>query len=211
MTTPRLGLILAFGLTALTLTAGTAWAQPAPPPPPGYGYAPPPPPPRMPDRRGLAIGFSLGGGSYQLECGIACELFADERYEGFSGTFHIGGMLSPDMALLFDGWGIGYSPDEDRTLFHNIGTIALRYFVGPKLWLQGGLGWSNFSLSCTDDAIDPNCDESSETGGAAMVAAGLELFQTWTFALDVSVRFGVGAYEDGDVNMGSVQLGFNWY
>lgn len=192
---------LGFGSTAL-----------AQEPTPGrYGYPAPPPPPRTPVRDGFVLGFSVGGGSYRLTCGELCMPFAADRYQGGSFSLHIGGMIGPASAIVFDLWAIGYSPDADRTLFHNLGVVALRHFLARRVWLQGGFGWANFSLSCSDDAVDPTCGETSKTGGALMAAAGFEVLQMTTFTVDVVARLGVGKYQDGHVNMGAVQLGFNWY
>jgi hypothetical protein len=208
---------LAFVALAVTTAAPAAaqyGPQPGspPPPPPGGGYyqpqpsyyPPPPPPPPGVQRRGFTIGFSIGGGSFALECD-SCNV--DDRYEGVTAEFHIGGMVTPRIAILFDGWVVGSALNDYQTLFHNIGTVGLRYWATNQIWLQGGLGWANFSL---DDSRYQDSQE-SETGGAVMVAAGFEILQTSRFALDLSLRLGAGAYDGGGVNMGSAQIGFNWY
>jgi hypothetical protein len=220
----RKSLLSLMMFAVLALSAASAHAQYGPPPGPpppgpppgggggyGYGYGPPPAPPPGVERRGLVLGLSLGAGSFHLECGLACEAFADERYGGGSGTFDIGGMIAPNMAILFDVWAVGFRIDDDRTLFHNMGTVALRFFAARQFWVQGGLGWSNFSLACREDNVDPNCGEDSESGGAVVFAAGVEVFQGPSWALDLSARAGLGSYEEGDVNMGAVQVGFTWY
>ncbi len=191
-------------------------SPPPPPPPqggyyapqPGPGYYPPPPPPGV-DRRGFTIGFSIGAGSFSAVPDDDGQ--REFRLEGAGVELHLGGMVTREMAILFDIWGVGGDVNDYESVFHNIGTVALRYWAMPKLWLQGGVGWSNFSYSIRDCPSNADCSETSETGGAAMVAAGFELVQTRSFALDLSLRLGVGAYDGGSVNQASVQLGFNWY
>src|SRR5690606_7525552 len=82
---------------------------PPPPAPPGYGsnpyYAPPPPlPPRDIHRSGWNIGFSLGLGSMEssiapFEC-RGCE--SDPPSSAFD--VHIGSMVTPTLAIQFEGW-----------------------------------------------------------------------------------------------------------
>jgi hypothetical protein len=206
---------LAFVALAVT-TAAPAFAQygppPGPPPPPpgqgggyyqqGPGYYPPPPPPGV-QRRGFTFGGSLGGGSFTTHDEDGNEGF---ELEGVALEGHLGGMITPRLAVLFDLWAVGGNVNDDVSLFHNIGTVALRAFVGERFWLQGGLGWSNFSASDSRG----NYGE-SETGGAFVVGAGFEIYQAPYFAFDVSLRLGAGAYSDGTATQGSLQLGVNWY
>jgi hypothetical protein len=220
--------LISFGLFATILAIGLcaaapARAQVAPPPPPGYGPPPgyPPqgygPPPRYPDRRGFVIGFSLGGGSFEVNCeSVGCTQFfgiGDRRFEGGSFTFHIGGMVNETMAILFDAWGVAHSPNSRRTLTHNIGDIALRWFPHRLLWLQGGVGWANFNLHTDDCTSTQDCTERvGDTGFALVGGVGLELVQGRHFVLDVALRVAAGGYgEGGSVNMTALQLGLNWY
>lgn len=209
---------------ASVLAAAPAHAQYAPqPPPPGYGQPPgypppyaPPRPVRTPDRRGFVIGLSLGGGSFVVDCQSAgCTQFFggdDRRFEGGSLSFHIGGMVNETMAILFDAWGVAHSPDGDRTLTHNIGDIALRWFPHRIMWLQGGVGWANFNLHTSCRAGETCTERVGDTGFALVGAAGLELVQGEHFVLDVSLRIAGGGYgEGGSVNMTALQLGINWY
>jgi hypothetical protein len=209
----KLGLVGA-AMVATLFTLHRAQAQPAPsapPPGPGYGYGPPPPPQGRLVRRGLVLGVGVGGGNYRITCGLVCDSFLKDRYSGPSFSLFVGGMIGDDVALMFDAWGVSSSINDHESLFHNMGTIALRYFPTSKLWLQGGLGWSNFSIGCDSQSTSQDCGETSKTGGAVMVAAGLELLQGVHWTVDVSVRAGGGAYDNGHVDMGAIQVGLNWY
>ena len=50
-----------------------------------------------------------------------------------------------------------------------------------------------------------------------MLAAGIELFQAYNYAMDLQLRYGnavysgAGADSAGDTNMVTVLIGFNWY
>lgn len=127
-------------VSALLLTSATAAvAQPAaspPPPPPGYGYAPPPPSFGVVRREGFLIGFSLGGGAFSLADCDDCE-----SMDGVALDLHLGGMLTPRLALMFDGSGVAHSLEGGGSLVHVIDTVAAQYWVHPRVWLKGGLGF----------------------------------------------------------------------
>jgi len=101
-----------------------------PPPPPPSGYPPPPPAqPPEPDgihRSGFIIGFSLGWGS------ISCSSCPDgDSLSGAAVDIHLGGMLAPNVALMFDGSGIGHTIDGSGTLTHVVDTLAV------QVWASG--------------------------------------------------------------------------
>jgi hypothetical protein len=215
----RSGLVILCSLAFLALTvlgarpAAAQYGPPGPPPPPpGGGYQPqprpyyqgPPPPPGV-QRRGFTIGASIGGGSFSISYDREN---VDDRLEGVSGEIHLGGMITPRLAILFDGWAVGGDINDYQSLFHNIGTVSLRAFFGQWVWLQGGLGFAQFTL---DDRLNGTSSSSSESGGAGMVAVGVEFFQDQHLTLDVSLRLGAASYSNADVSMGALQIGINWY
>jgi hypothetical protein len=52
----------------------------------------------------------------------------------------------------------------------------------------------------------------SESGFAIMGALGVEVVQSYNFALDLQGRFGHGFYsQGGDVNNFAFMVGVNWY
>jgi hypothetical protein len=182
--------------------SSVAAAQPgasAPPPPPPPGYYVQPAPIEGPQRSGFLIGFSLGGGT------ITCD--DCDGLNGVALDIHLGGMLAPNLALMFDGMGVAHSLEEGGNLIHVVDTLAAQYWVTPQLWLKGGIGIGRLTVN------DENGEEllASETGGAAMVGLGYELTHGQHFALDVQLRGAVARYDDADIRMGSLSLGFNWY
>jgi hypothetical protein len=217
----RSGLVILCSLVFLALTvlgarpAAAQYGPPPgpPPPPPGGGYyqpqprpyyQPPPPPPGV-QRRGFTIGASIGPGSFSI---TDKDANVDDQVEGASGEIHLGGMITPRLAILFDGWAVGGDVNDYQSVFHNIGTVSLRAFLGQWVWLQGGLGFAYFTI---DDRLNNTTSESSESGGAGMIAVGVEFFQDQHLTLDVSLRLGAASYSNADVSMGALQLGINWY
>jgi hypothetical protein len=191
-------LVLAFGIMFATLLGDASSAQAQ------YGY-PPPPPPRGFYRSGLLLGFGLGGGSISAEACAVCG-------GGFSGEFHIGGMVNPRLALMGDFWGVfhawnlaGYS----GTTAHSISSFALQYWVTPIVWLKGGMGIGRMQLI---DESSGGVTFGDETGLALMGGAGVEVVQVANFALDLHLRLGHGFYSGGgDVNTVAFMVGLNWY
>lgn len=190
-------LILALGVVLLTTVASLSVAQAQ------YGY--PPPPPRGVYRSGLVFGGSIGIGGISADaCGVYC---------GGAGMIegHIGGMLNPRLALMGDLWGSVHPWDDGistGTTYHGIYTLALQYWATDIVWIKGGLGFGHMQLQA-DDELNAFGDES---GLGAMAAVGVELMQSYNFALDIHLRLGHGFYsQGGDVNTAGLMVGVNWY
>jgi hypothetical protein len=213
----RKTLAVGLGITLLTLlgSLSVAQAQYGPPPqayPPSYyPPPPPPPPPRGVYRSGLVYGFSLGVGGLSLpDCGDVC---------GGVGMaeFHLGGMIAPRLAIMGDFWeSVRYFSDANLgtgETFHGIYTLAAQYWLTDQLWVKGGLGFGRIQID-TDNSDFPVDDES---GFAFMLAAGIEIVQSYNFALDLQLRYGNVTYSSessggaGDANTFGFMVGFNWY
>jgi hypothetical protein len=218
---PRKNQVVGLGIALLTLlgSISVAQAQYGPPPqgypPPPYYPPPPPPPPRGVFRSGLVYGFSLGFGSFSFSgCGDICGVAG-------MGEFHVGGMIGPRLALEGDFWGGIHAFSDnalgDGTTFNGIYTLALQYWLADIIWVKGGLGLGNVQISVNCD-ID-TCNVDDETGFAFMLAGGIEIVQSYNFALDLQLRYGNVVYKaadnggvgDGDTNMFALMIGFNWY
>ena len=209
----RLGLV--FGIATMIVLGASSIAHAqynAPPPgyyapPPRYAYPPPPPPPVYGGRYGLVIGGALGlGGISSNDC-PACGA-------GGAWEFHIGGMLNPQLALLFDMSGVVRSYDDTagntNTLYNSLFAVALQYWLTDRLWLKGGVGDAYISLDTTDYAgfVYSN---GSESALGLLGAGGFELISARTFSLDLQLRFMHGFYSgDGATNWGLL-IGLNWF
>jgi len=197
---------LAVSLVAFSLALGAATAASAQGAPgaPGAPFAPPNVEQRFShvDRQGLLIGFSLGGGSFGLADCDTCESF-----DGVAADFHIGAMLTQRLGLMWDVSAVSEATD-DLAVTHAISTAAAQFWVTPRVWIKGGIGVGQLSVS------DNNGDvvAESEVGAGVMFAAGVEVLQSRNFALDLQLRGSGVTYDENDtVSMASLTLGFNWY
>jgi hypothetical protein len=203
--TLAVGLLAAAGVLAIGV--GTAAAQYGPgghPPPPPPGYGPPPahhaPPPPGIHRSGFIIGFSLGGGSMIPDCSECDSL------NGPAFAIHLGGMVAPNLALMWDGSGVAKHDEYiDATLVNAVNTFAVQYWPTSMVWIKGGIGFGRLTLSSRSDRLE------SDTKPAVLAAAGVEVLQTRSFALDLSVRLVPVFYDDFTLTNASLNLGFNWY
>jgi hypothetical protein len=207
-------LFLGIGLaTIMILASGSvAHAQyqaPPPgyyaPPPPGYGgYPPPPPPPRYRYgmyRQGLIFGAALGFGQNDAS---ACDICGG----ALAFEFHIGGMVTPQLALVGDFWFNDHPiANSDSSMVHSIYTFAIQYWPISQLWLKGGIGGGNVDITSATVG-----ETSGENGLAIMGAGGFEMLQAGNFALDLQLRVGHGFYsQGGDVTSWALMIGTNWY
>lgn len=186
-----------FPLALLLGLSSVAAAQP------GY-YQGQPPPPRPPGlyRGGWVLGFALGAG----RAGASCD--GCDSYGGFAGEFHIGAMVTPQLALEGDFSSIIRSVGYDQSLSLNNGYFAAQFWPAPIVWIKGGIGlgflsfddfWNGYSIQ-------------SHTGGSLMFAVGVEVLQSSNFALDVQLRLSGTRFDDQNtVNSVALMIGANWY
>jgi hypothetical protein len=206
----RKNLLLALGVTLLTVLGSVSVAEAQGYPPPYY--PPPPPPPRGVYRAGLVFGFSGGvGGVGASNCGDAC---------GVAGVLegHLGGMISPRAALMFEVWGADHPWSSNGNSFETINTFftgAVQYWVNDILWIKGGLGLAELRQTVNDDYNGIYSSTVTDiTGFALFGAAGIEVLQSYNFALDIQLRIGNGFYsqsDGGDAQNYALMVGFNWY
>ncbi len=193
-TSPRSILAALMAAAALT-SAGVASAQPQPAR-------------QLPHREGLIFGFGLGGG--QMSCQSDQDI-CNKTLEG-SGSFdvHVGGMISPRLAIMGDAW-VMYYTENNVTITHSITTVAAQYWLAPRLWIKGGVGaavarahYRGILLSISDR---------TDSVPGVMAAIGYELLVGQRFAMDVKLKAGTGFYNDNQVRAknAALILGFNWY
>ena len=216
-------LLAAAALLAPAIASAQPSQTPPPPPPPpsgGYGYYSTTPT-RTPDgfqlRAGrLALGVGLGFGGMDGEnTSISCPTC---EYDPLSVgiDFHIGGMLSHRLALLFEIQGNAQTVEQhgfegEKTLSQVALLGAAQFWLTPRIWLKGGLGVASLQNTYSDAYGDQ--DEQIDTGAAVLLGAGIELVQSQNFALDLQGRVLVGSYDliDDSITAGTIGLGLNWY
>jgi hypothetical protein len=166
------------------------------------------------DRTGrLTWGFSLGlGGMHDGGSSITSCDNCDFKPLTLEVDAHIGGMLSPRFALMFEAQANGQTVhssfrDGDTTLTQGAAMIAGQFWVLPQLWIKGGIGLASLQVD------DQFFSDQIGTGGAIMGAIGVELFSARNFALELQGRVIEGSYNsfDDNVTSGTVGLGLNWY
>jgi hypothetical protein len=191
-------LAIGVGLVVLTLfgTMSAAHAQYGAPPP----YYPPPPP-RVSYRHGLLLGFGIGGGAITANDCTNCG-------GGAGGLeFHIGGMINPQLAIMFEIWGLARPLGDGFSLTQSIYTGSLQFWATPQFWLKGGLGGGTIDIS--DNYSGASFD--AQSAFAVSGALGYEVLQFANFALDLQFRLAHAAYDGGGANNVAVMIGFNWY
>jgi len=195
----------ALGIAATPSVASAQGYAPPPPPPPGY-YAPPAPPPMV--RTGFTLGVGLGIGSLHLS-----DSFGEDDFGSGFFELHLGGMISPRLALLVELWGSSHSNNEfnDEQLTQGNAGVALQGWVSPRLWLKGGIGSSRLEASDFGSVV------AEAEGAALLLAVGYELLHHPRYALDLQFRTTFASYgEDNafgelETSSGSLQIGFSWY
>jgi hypothetical protein len=158
-----------------------------------------PPPPRI--REGVVGGVGLGVGNLSASSCIGC---------GTGGALevHVGGMLNPSFALVADFW---YTSRDFPTgkASQVLYVFAVQRWVTDRLWLKIGAGGGVFSN--TTQAMGMPLAVVHDDGLGLVVAAGVEVAQFRTFALDLQVRLGRGYYGGvGRVNDTGFLVGADW-
>jgi hypothetical protein len=208
----RKNLIVGLGVVLLTVLGSVSIAEAQGYPPPYYPPPPPPPPPHGVYRAGLVFGFSAGVGSIHYnDCGDAC---------GVAGLLegHIGGMINPRTALMLEIWGADHPFSSGGNSFETINSFftgAVQYWVNDIVWIKGGLGVAELRQTVNDTYDNYGYTSADITGFALFGAAGVEVMQSYNFALDIQLRIGNGFYsQDGDsfsAQNYALMVGFNWY
>ena len=149
-------------------------------------------------RDGLTFGVGLGGGN--LGCsGDGCDDFTGAG----SLDLFIGGMLNPNLAVLFDAWWMVHSEDN-FDVSQGIMTANVKFWPVNNLWLRGGLGVARAAYTYDGTFID--AEDHTEWVPAFAVGVGVEPIATDTFGLDIKLEYGTGFYSDGDTRIHSAAL-----
>ena len=196
---------LAAALLVVGLMAGTARAQP-------YDAPPPPPPPQ---RGNIVLGGGIGVGGFSVQEGDG----EPEDYdEAFAYELRFGGMITPTLGLGVELFGLNQDETGDDTsgesfdvFQRNIGAWV-RWWVLPRLWLQGGIA------SARVGARSDSFDDVSYKGIGLSGAIGFEVLHAPRYALDIGLRLAAAGYdvsdelgEDLKTNSAAVGVAFNWF
>jgi hypothetical protein len=155
-------------------------------------------------RSGLVAGFGVGGGALGLSNCDGCGSWGTLALQG-----EIGGMVAPNVAILFDYTGNFHSFGGGDSMTNSIVDGAVRFFFGRIFWIEGGLGIGELTFDYSDGTYD-----TSGWGFAAMGAFGIEVLQTPRFALDLSARIAgerISTNPDQSIGSFNLMVGFHWY
>jgi hypothetical protein len=161
---------------------------------------------------GLFGGFSLQAGNVSCS-GDDCNKFY--KAGGFDG--HVGWGFNKSLGLVFDLYVLT-AQEGDLSITQGLGTIGVRYWIVPILWVQAGVGGAEASYKYTGIPGFTIADHTENAAGFT-AAAGFEVLKAKRFALDVEARFGYGVYGDNNNdghpdNTGrstSLGVGFTWF
>ena len=161
----------------------------------------------------LIFGFGLGLGGMS-DNGSAITTCGNCDFKPLAGEFdiHLGGMLSPQLGLMFEGQVNAQTIhsnffDGDTTLTQGAAMFAAQFWVIPQLWIKGGIGFANLQVDDTFVTQDLG------SGLAVMGGAGIELLSARRFALELQARIIRGTYNGGDdsVTSGTIGIGLDWF
>jgi len=156
-------------------------------------------------RQGLILGGGIGLGHVSCD-GADCS----DVNEAGGLNLQVGGLLAPDLGLMVDAWGMSHRDGDSATFTHTILTGAIRYWLVPRLWVQGGVGIAQATWDYNSDVVD--FQSKSDTVPAIMGGVGLELLSMPTFAMNLELRGGTGFFEDDTrVRNLSLGIGVDWY
>jgi hypothetical protein len=184
---------------------------------PNYGPAQPPLPPQPAEqtRQGWNLGLSLGVGSMTSSAGDFECLDCDTEPPAIAFDLHVGTMIMPRMALQAEAWVQSRALDAygDSSIGQSMFLLALQYWLTPRFWIKGGLGFASLTVSYNNGFEDVT--DNVNDGSAVMGALGYELVSSSSFALDLQLKTGAGIYDDGadgeDISSGVLAVGVNWY
>jgi len=156
---------------------------------------------------GLGLGGIGDGGSAITSCDNC-----DAKPLTLEGDFHIGGMVSPRLALLFEVQANAQTVhsdfyNDDTFLEQGAALFAAQLWLLPQLWIKGGIGFANLQLDNRYFLDDYG------SGGALLVAAGVELLSARNFAIDLQGRLLETSYNslNDNITSATIGIGIDWY
>jgi hypothetical protein len=142
-------------------------------------------------RRGLTFGIGLSVGSLVADC-AEC----NSTFEAGGVHAHVGMMASPSLAIVGEVWTMVHS-DAFLTVYQNLATVAVRAWLTPKLWIQGGLGAATAGYRWR---FIVDREDRTESSPGITAAIGYELRLKSNLALDLQLRGGTGFYDKDPVD-----------
>jgi hypothetical protein len=157
------------------------------------------------DHGGFYVGFGIGFGSLGLDFNNSDVTF--DREGGGAGVVFLGGALKPNLLLGLDvnAWT---RKDNNVTRTISTSTACLTYYVSPKFFIKGGLGWANANVEVE---IHRGRYNYTESGFGLTLGTGMEFRLTRRFALVPSAQWSYQNFDEFKANTVSLTLGFGWF
>jgi len=164
-------------------------------------------------RDGFMFEFGLGGGVISIEDSGGLRNFDDSQAGGTFPELKFGYMLNKRLAITVSLPGMIYTLDENDRDFGGI-IPSFQYWIRDRWWVHGGAGLAIDSPALYD--IEENVNDDWNTGLAAMVSTGYEVYRKNKFALNVQSKLLVGGVKlnndnDREVVQFSLGIGFSWF
>jgi len=164
-------------------------------------------------RDGFMFEFGLGGGIISIEDSAGAQRFDDSQGGGTFPELKFGYMLNDRLAVTLSAPGMIYTfNDNDR---HFGGLIpSVQYWVKDRWWIHGGAGLGIDAPALYD--IKDNVNDHWNTGFAAMVSTGYEVYRKNKFVMNVQSKILVSGVKlnssiDREVVQFSLGIGFSWF
>ena len=153
------------------------------------------------------FGGALGLGDITLSGCNVCGLSG-------MGEIHLGGMVNPRLAVMAEVWGSARNFTDPSGATGDIENVffgpALQFWVNDIFWLKGSIGGARRQVNYdTAYGGSSNADDRSALGISG--AAGLEVLQSYNFALDLQFWAGNAFYSDANTQNIGFLVGVNWY
>lgn len=164
-------------------------------------------------RDGFMFEFGLGGGVISVEDSGGLQNFNDTQGGGTFPELKFGYMLNDHMAITISAPGMIYTLNEKDRHFGGL-IPSVQYWIKDRWWVHGGAGLAIDSPALYD--IEDNVNDDWNTGIAAMVSTGYEVYRKNKFALNVQSKLLVGGVKvnndiDREVVQFSLGIGFSWF
>ena len=165
------------------------------------------------ERKGFVIGFGIGGGVISISDSDQEVPFDEAQVGGTFPNLKLGWMVNDRLAILGMYSGMGYEyEDKDRRF--DAFMPSVQYWVKDRWWIHGGAGLAIDAPALYD--IKDNVNDDWNTGIAAMVSTGYEVYRKNKFALNVQSKLLVGGVKlnnniDREAVQFSLGIGFSWF
>ncbi|HMQ10303.1 MAG TPA: outer membrane beta-barrel protein [Oligoflexia bacterium] len=153
------------------------------------------------DRKGFFLGFSLGGGSLNIDGG-------DYKEGAFLGGIRIGGGISENILLMAE-TNNAITDEDGVTVTHGSLNFAAQFFLNGNFYLRPGIGFASLQIDGDDGTF--SFSATSDAGFNACLSAGYEFRLGKRFALSPEATFSYSSIEGSDVTHYGLKAAFQWY